>query len=179
MIRYDPRDLSHVYVKDPYGRNHITIPYRNLANPTISLLEHRSVLKQLKRLKTSVDEKTMFAAALQQRDLLQKARKDTASARRQRQKVRTRTKLPTVPSSSVPMPEEPELSGGVESCTIQGGGLGLTTNFDHLAPECREDAVLPSPERIRRIQAEHWISYPPSGSDSRTARGTASLSSAR
>ncbi len=36
----------------------------------------------------------------------------------------------------------------------------MTTDFDHLAPECREDATLPSPERIRRIQAERWISYP-------------------
>jgi hypothetical protein len=34
------------------------------------------------------------------------------------------------------------------------------TDFDHLIPECREEAALPAAERIRRIQAERWISYP-------------------
>jgi hypothetical protein len=38
--------------------------------------------------------------------------------------------------------------------------MGMTAEFDHLAPECREDAALPAPERIHRIQAERWISYP-------------------
>ena len=36
----------------------------------------------------------------------------------------------------------------------------MSTDFDHLAPECREEAALSSPERIRRIQAERWIGYP-------------------
>lgn len=36
----------------------------------------------------------------------------------------------------------------------------MTAEFEHLAPECREEAALPAPERIRRIQAERWISYP-------------------
>jgi putative transposase len=120
LIRYDPRDLSHVYVKDPYGRNYIKVPYRNLANPTISLLEHRSVLKRLKRLKASVDEKTMFAAVLQQRDLLEKACKDTASARREREKARTRTKSPAPPTASVPMPQGPEpREGKVEPYKVE------------------------------------------------------------
>jgi putative transposase len=112
LIRYDPRDLSHVYVKDPYGRNYIKVPYRNLANPTISLLEHRSVLKRLRRMKAAVDEKAMFAAILQQRDLVEKACKDTASARREREKARTRTKLPAPPTASAPMPPEPESREG-------------------------------------------------------------------
>jgi Bacterial TniB protein len=36
----------------------------------------------------------------------------------------------------------------------------MTAEFDHLAPEFREEAALSSPERIRRIQAERWIGYP-------------------
>jgi type II secretory pathway predicted ATPase ExeA len=36
----------------------------------------------------------------------------------------------------------------------------MTAEFDHLAPEFREEAALSSSERIRRIQAERWIGYP-------------------
>jgi type II secretory pathway predicted ATPase ExeA len=36
----------------------------------------------------------------------------------------------------------------------------VTNDFVHLAPECREEAALSSAERIRRVQAERWISYP-------------------
>jgi type II secretory pathway predicted ATPase ExeA len=36
----------------------------------------------------------------------------------------------------------------------------MRVDFDHLAPECREEAALSSSERIRRIQAERWIGYP-------------------
>jgi type II secretory pathway predicted ATPase ExeA len=38
--------------------------------------------------------------------------------------------------------------------------MGMIIDFDHLAPECREDACLSPEERIRRIQAERWIGYP-------------------
>jgi type II secretory pathway predicted ATPase ExeA len=38
--------------------------------------------------------------------------------------------------------------------------MGMTADFEHLVPECREEATLPAPERIRRIQTERWISYP-------------------
>ena len=36
----------------------------------------------------------------------------------------------------------------------------MSAEYDHLAPECREEANLPTLERIRRIQAERWIGYP-------------------
>jgi type II secretory pathway predicted ATPase ExeA len=38
--------------------------------------------------------------------------------------------------------------------------MGMSAEYDHLAPECREEANLPTVERIRRIQAERWIGYP-------------------
>src|SRR3981189_2285027 len=38
--------------------------------------------------------------------------------------------------------------------------MGMSIDFDHLAPEGREDACLSPEERIRRIQAERWIGYP-------------------
>ena len=35
----------------------------------------------------------------------------------------------------------------------------MSIDFEHLAPESRDEAYLPSDERIRRIQAERWIGY--------------------
>jgi len=39
----------------------------------------------------------------------------------------------------------------------------MTADYEHLAPDCREEAALPDYERIRRIQAERWIGYPRAG----------------
>ena len=36
----------------------------------------------------------------------------------------------------------------------------MIADYDHLTPECKEEADLPHHERIRRIQAERWIGYP-------------------
>jgi type II secretory pathway predicted ATPase ExeA len=36
----------------------------------------------------------------------------------------------------------------------------MSIDLGHLSPECREEAELPAEERIERIQAERWISYP-------------------
>jgi putative transposase len=88
LVRYDPRDLSHVYVKDRTGGQYIKVPYRDISNPAITQSEHRSVLKRLKKKKgLAIDEKTVFAAILEQRALVEKARKDTAAARRGREKI--------------------------------------------------------------------------------------------
>jgi hypothetical protein len=35
----------------------------------------------------------------------------------------------------------------------------MSNEFEHLSSESREQAHLPSEERIRRIQAERWIGY--------------------
>lgn len=35
----------------------------------------------------------------------------------------------------------------------------MSIDFEHLAPESRDEAYLPSDERIRRIQAKRWIGY--------------------
>ena len=38
--------------------------------------------------------------------------------------------------------------------------VGVKADYDHLSPECREEVHLPQIERIYRIQADRWISYP-------------------
>jgi putative transposase len=91
LVRYDPRDLSHLYVKDRTGGQYITVPYRDISHPRITQEEHRSVLKILGRNKSIlINERTMFAAILEQRVLVEKARKDTSTARRNREKMNAR-----------------------------------------------------------------------------------------
>jgi putative transposase len=88
LIRYDPRDLSHVYLKATANGHYLRVPYRDIGHPPITLNEHRSVVKQLKRTKQLViNEATIFAAILEQRELIKKACKNTASARRAREKA--------------------------------------------------------------------------------------------
>ena len=97
LVRYDPRDLSHVYVKDHDGGQYITVPYRDLSNPPITLAEQRSVQKRLSKNKgVAINEKAVFAAILDQRALVERARKDTATARRTREKVKARKTMPSV-----------------------------------------------------------------------------------
>ena len=88
LIRYDPRDLSHIYVKDTDGACYIKVPYRDISHPAITQNERRSVVKILsKKRAVALHEKTIFAAVLDQRVLVEKARNDTAAARRGREKI--------------------------------------------------------------------------------------------
>jgi putative transposase len=111
LVRYDPRDLSHVYVKDRTGGQYMTVPYRDISHPPITQAEHRSVLKMLRKNKgILINEQTTFAAILKQRALVEKARKDTAAARRSREKMSVRKTFPTTTVDrpvAEAQPEEP------------------------------------------------------------------------
>jgi putative transposase len=88
LIRYDPRDLSHVYTKATSNGHYLKVPYRDIGHPPITLNEHRSVVKQLKRTKQlAINETTIFAAILEQRELIKQACKNTTSARRARERA--------------------------------------------------------------------------------------------
>jgi putative transposase len=95
LIRYDPRDLSHVYTKPTSNGQYIKVPYRDIGHPPITLNEHRSVIKQLRRTKQfAINETNIFAAISEQRELVKQACKNTTSARRAREKMMG-VKLPT------------------------------------------------------------------------------------
>jgi putative transposase len=88
LVRYDPRNLSKVWVTGPDQRYH-AIPYADLSLPPITLWEHRAALTSLKAQgNSSVDQPAIFQAVLKQRALIEKASAKTKSARRlsQRQK---------------------------------------------------------------------------------------------
>jgi putative transposase len=88
LIRYDPRDLSHVYMKGAPNGETLKVPYRDIGHPPITQNEHRSVVKQLRRTKRlAITEANIFAAILEQRELVRQACEDTTSARRAREKM--------------------------------------------------------------------------------------------
>lgn len=82
-VKYDPRDLSCVFVEGPDGA-HWPIRYADLGRPRITLGEHRLALSALKeRGIRLIDEQVIFDAIEAQRGLLAQASSATRSTRRQ------------------------------------------------------------------------------------------------
>lgn len=81
-VRYDPRDLSTVFVEGPDGTNW-PIRFANLSRPRITLGEQRMACAILKeRGVKATDEQLIFATIAEQRTLLETAVRDTKAARR-------------------------------------------------------------------------------------------------
>lgn len=86
-VKYDPRDLSAVFLEAPDGR-HWPIRYRDLARPPITLWEHRQARKALRdKGIRAVDEQLIFDAVEAQRMIVAEASRRTKSARRQAQRT--------------------------------------------------------------------------------------------
>ena len=103
IVKYDPRNLSRIYLRDGTG-HYWPIPYRDLALPPISLLEHREAMKRLKHDgRRTVDERLIFSTILEQRKLVETARR---TARQRRAAERTRPLLSTPDQSQTPSQDE-------------------------------------------------------------------------
>lgn len=82
-IKFDPRDLSCVFVEGPDGV-HWPVRYADLRRPRITLGEHRFALAALKQRGVRLtDEQLIFDTIEAQRNLLEAAASATKSARRQ------------------------------------------------------------------------------------------------
>jgi putative transposase len=83
LVKYDPRNLSRVYVQDPRGR-HWPVPYADLRRPPIALWEVEAATKKARqdgrRMNT---EAAMFGNILEQRALVQQAGSLSKQRRRQ------------------------------------------------------------------------------------------------
>jgi putative transposase len=91
LVRYDPRDLSRVFVKGVVGDGYVSVPYRELVRPPITLMEQRAAMKELaKQTHLSLTEETLFETIASQRVLVESARHKTLSARRKAQKIPVR-----------------------------------------------------------------------------------------
>lgn len=109
IVKYDPRDLSRVFLQDPEG-NYWDIPYADLQRPRITLWEHRQAMQRLRAEgRSAVDEQTIFDAISAQLEIVAEAARRTKAARRsmQRGAEARRTGPPTaaVPDEAQPDPE--------------------------------------------------------------------------
>ena len=83
LVKYDPRNLSRVYVRDPNGR-HWPVPYANLGQPPIALWELEKARKELRKEgKRAHVEKAIFANIAEQRRIVNDAVRSSKQRRRQ------------------------------------------------------------------------------------------------
>lgn len=101
-VRYDPRDLSRVWLLGP-DNVYYELPYRHLGRPPIALWEHRRALKQIKeRGDRQVDEAAVFAGIAKMRAIADQAAAATKSARRDRARRPALPPPPTPPALPAP-----------------------------------------------------------------------------
>jgi putative transposase len=88
IVRYDPRDLSRIYLLGP-DDTYYDLSYRDLRRPPISLWEHRLALKRLREEgQAHVDETAIFRAVEAMRAIADDAVRATKTVRRQRERRR-------------------------------------------------------------------------------------------
>lgn len=86
IVRYDPRNLSRIYLLGPDGR-YYDIPYRDLGRPPITLWEQRLALKRLQEEgRSHVDERAIFRTIEAMRKITDGAVSATKMMRRQKER---------------------------------------------------------------------------------------------
>ncbi len=120
-VKYDPRDLSAVFVELP-AEGHVRVPYANMGRPSITLWEHREASRRLRvEGRRSVDEHAIFKAIEEQRRILMDAQGRSKAARRAMARIGVAERTPPPlaregeghqdAEATVPMPMEGETSG--------------------------------------------------------------------
>jgi putative transposase len=108
-IRYDPRDLSRIYVRTAQGVQ--SVRYRNLARPPMSLWELRAARRRLATEGAAyVDEAALFEARQRNADLVANAKRETRRQRRdaeRRDRGYASARMPGAPLQSEPEPASP------------------------------------------------------------------------
>ena len=134
LAKYDPRDLSTVFLQDETGR-HWPIRYRDLARPAITLWEQKAAVKDLRaRGRSLVDEQSIFEAVAARRSVVAEAVAKTKAARRELERGR-------------------HLRGAGGA----GGQAAGGTAGNHPADEDSSDAALvPMPTEADQGSVEEW-----------------------
>lgn len=87
VCRYDPRDLSKIWMYDPESEKYIEVPYRDLSRPPISLWELKDAQKILKEDSiSSTNEELIFKTIDQMREIVASESAKTKSARTKQQR---------------------------------------------------------------------------------------------
>ena len=124
LVRYDPRDLSRVYLLGPDGQ-YYDLAYSDLSRPPISVWEHRLALKRLREDgKAQVDEEAIFRTIETMRGITDQASAATKTARRQRARQTRNEATSAMPASGVgsvaklkPLPADRRVFANVEEWT--------------------------------------------------------------
>ena len=86
IMRYDPRDLSRIYLLGPDG-TYYDLAYSDIRRPPISLWEHRLAIKRLREEgRMHVDEAAIFQAVEVMRTIADEAVMASKAVRRQRER---------------------------------------------------------------------------------------------
>jgi putative transposase len=108
IVRYDPRDLSRIYLLGPDG-TYYDLSYRDLRRPPVSLCEHRLALKRLREDgRGNVDEAAIFRTIENMREIANGAVRASKIARRQRERrlrIIEEGQLKAVAHSAAPIEE--------------------------------------------------------------------------
>jgi len=84
-VRYDPRDMSRVWLRPPGEREHLELRLKDLRRPAVTLWEWRAAGKRLRALgRTEIDEDAQFAAVEANRQLVAEAKAKTSRRQTQR-----------------------------------------------------------------------------------------------
>lgn len=111
ICRYDPRDLSRIWLYDDHAKLYIEVPFRDLTRPAVSLWEVKSA-KRVNRAesKSATNETLIFKTIERMRKLVAEESEHTKSARRdqQRQKQweKSRKTGAKKPSPARPVPTD-------------------------------------------------------------------------
>ena len=101
LTRYDPRDLSRLYVLTP-TKSYQAVPYADVRRPPITLAELRFAHAELRReAKGSINEERLFAMHARQQAIVTDATKATKAARRRKEPQQRRNTPAEIPASSI------------------------------------------------------------------------------
>jgi putative transposase len=107
LIRYDPRDLSKLYVLGPHHHYH-AIPYADVCHPPISLAELKHAHAMLrKEARATINEEQLFTMHERQTQILTTATKATKAARRRREPRREPRAVDPHSMSAIDFSREP------------------------------------------------------------------------
>lgn len=102
LVRFDPRDLSRVWLKAPNGDD-LALPYRRRHRPPISLSEHRAITAELRRAgRAAIDEDLIFAQREAMRDVVAESRRNSKRVRREAER------MPADPKPGKAIPIDPD-----------------------------------------------------------------------
>lgn len=89
IFKRDPRDISAVYFFDPEIKDYFSIPYRNTAHPSLTIWEHRRILRDIKNKGLAeVDEHLIFETYERLQTIEAAAINSTRSSKKLRNKTR-------------------------------------------------------------------------------------------